>query len=344
MTDNSAIASTEAGPGLVWQQKGMAVHEHVRVASSFTLRTNDLGPEWCSFFLALGWFHHHTKSPLNHRLVTVVRVPARLCCAALCALGALVDSAGSYGRLSWANILKLEIGTRLHVRVPNSRKRNVREATSGVLNSKGPEGIWIRLDQNRQEATRIFLTEASLPDYRPTLGVHAGLRAEARRQGIWPFYHRISGSSDDAWLVTPSKACEVITTRAEWTRGLGEMYAVLAPGGRGASKFPIEDLLTPDHGEDWHLRLHVPGAAIEQASLIIFDGIKAFMHASNTTSGNAIIILSEGEFNETAADMVTRLVDDRLEDPSPVKEWLPAAIPTGIEMATMLLESSHGDL
>jgi|GEM_PF-5491949 len=311
-------------------------------------RANGILPEWAGFLIWSGWWMRRTLVK-NLRLFLVLLLPTRLCCSSLCALGALIASAGRTS-LEWEEMLPLPTGTRVFLRYPDSkrpqRRINVEGLVSGLKSEGGQIAIWIELLTKGERLSNIKhgIFESKFSDYEISLIPHLSHQQEGKLIDAFQFYEKVTGGSR-ASLLSANSQCLLVTNRSAWGAQIKDTSVIFDPYGKSRI-YQLEDLLMPaTEKKAAHAGILVSSQKSEvlanaNTPLSILDGPEALRAWELIKSPNLIVLLDQTEYEEDAGDMLALLSSSRTEKAINVPERIPDSPPPGIEMMIYALEQS----
>lgn len=310
-------------------------------------RANGILPEWAGFLIWSGWWMRRTLVK-DLRLFLVLLLPTRLCCSSLCALGALIASAGRTS-LEWEEMLLLPPGTPVFLRYPDPKRPQRRINIKGIVSGRKwgrQSAIWIEVlsKVERLSNAKHAIFESEFSNYEISLIPHLSHQQEGRLIDAFQFYEKVTGGSR-ASLLSANSQCLLVTNRSAWGAQAKDTSVIFDPYGKSRI-YQLEDLLMPATEEKAaYAGILVSSQKSEvltnaNTPLSILDGPEALRAWEFIKSPNLIVLLDQTEYEEDAGDMLALLSSSRTEKAINVPERIPDSPPPGIEMMIYALEQS----
>jgi hypothetical protein len=305
--------------------------------------------EWVGFMVWTGWWMRR-KQLNNARIFMVLLLPTRICCSAICSLGAIIGSIGeSQGALTWDQISSLPSETEVFTQL--SKKKNQDSKLVQVKGHLGEKIIYagqnarelkIESRNTRYRDSVFFIFKNNLFKYPLTLTPQRN-----KFNDIFKYYQIIISDLSISAMLAIHNECLVITNQAGWRRELQGLKISANNQSTGPVICDLDLLIMPSSKEEGaqsgilissQSPEHIVG---ENIPLGILDGPESLKNWQMVRTKNIIIMMDQSEYDENSRDILANLTsvrDDRL---LPMPEGIPLQTPPGIEMMMFALESEE---
>lgn len=303
--------------------------------------------DWVDFLIWAGWWMR--KEQVNGaRLFMVLLLPTRICCSAICSLGALIGSIGkSHGALTWEQIISIPENTMVYTRIREGigeKTKSVQvEGKLGALHKKAGKlsrELIVTSKKKRFKNSIFYIIENNPHCYPLTLTPQ-----RKKFDEILTFFKIILPELKPDAILSIFNECLIVTNQTAWKRNIQGVLAVASQYELLFQASDLELLLMPsskDEGSQLGVLISPqrPGKIIgENIPLAILDGPEALKSWDVLRSHNVIILIAQSEYDENSKGILANLTNVRDDSLLPMPESIPVQPPLGIEMMMFALES-----
>lgn len=318
--------------------KPLNLLRNIRLETNSALHGREL-PEWASFLIWAGWWMRSTRRA-NTRIFMIVLLPTRVCCSAICSLGALIGSmAEAKDSLSWERFLSLPVGTKIYWH--ECRKKQV-----GTIIEKVGAGVKVKFETKHKrfrEASQVFF-ERHFSECRISLTPFLSGPEEEILGKVKSFYSTIASEFSDTWVSSWSSDCLLVTNMAGWKREVEGLF--VADDDNDENRILLSDAVMWWLNDEIHeprVRLSSPKSIPPNSNeipLAILDGPDALRSREMVWSQNTIVLLDQTEYDESSQNLLAQLLSIRNDDLLPLPEGVPDTLPYNTEMLMFAVEAS----
>ena len=266
----------------------------------------------------------------------VAVLPARSCCAAICALGACIASLrDEVDGLSFPDFMALPDGIGLSLRYQG----RIFHGVLGPCQRFGRQsGRKVKLDSNlkKWEAAAIWIFEHNLAEYQVSTGQRKNLspQRQAALEQVELFYQTLDPQAMPGWCLSPRREVLVVASKAAWGRAIENVSGQV--NGVGTTLVvPLADLLVETEEPQG-----IPGKTMLASSsramsdipsvrVAILDGPNSIRVAGDVKADAVLMLIEHSECDEDTIHELVAMADVR--EDAVVPEGLPDKLPAGVE-------------
>lgn len=308
----------------------------------------DTLPDWAAFMVWYGWWQRQNILS-GKRVITLMVVPDRACCSALCGLGALLASTRFvHSEISWEYFLTLPDGFEIYFKDGTKNivgKLGEVSELYGAISRK----IISSSTSKRLENSVFHVLEGNFGAKSISLVPHVN---QHNMGTISQFYKFMVTDFDRTWLSSMVTECRIVTNKAQWGRSI-EDVVLFVRDDKTEDEYLTCNLqwllLTKISSSYSQAKISVVSPKTlnklnENVGLTFYDGIESLQAGVNNLrkSNNDVFILTHNEYDYHAYELISQLSQYRDTESFSMLSEVPNEVPKGIDVVVFQLPIAGG--
>lgn len=300
-------------------------------------------PDWAAFMVWYGWWQRQNIFSGN-RVITLMIVPDRTCCSALCSLGALLASTRFvHSEISWEYFLTLPEGFEVYFKDGTKNIVGRLGAVKELYGNKS-RNIITTSASKRYQNSEFLIIENNFRVKCISLIPHVN---QHNMGTISQFYKFMVTDFDRSWLSSMVTECRIVANKAQWSRSIEDVVL----------------FIRDDKKEDEYLSCNLQWLLLAKISssysqakisvvspkalnklndnvvLTFYDGIESLQSGVNNLrkSNNNVFILTHNEYDYHAYELISQLSQYRDTESFSMLPEVPYEVPKGIDVVVFQL-------
>ncbi len=308
----------------------------------------DALPDWTAFMVWYGWWQR-LNIPSEKRVITLMIVPDRTCCSALCGLGALLASTRFiHSEISWEYFLSLPDGFEIYFKDGTKNivgKLGEISTVYGVKSRKIASASTTR----RLENSIFHVLESNFGTKSISLIPHVN---QHNIGTISEFYKSLVADFDRTWLSSMVTECRVVTNKAQWSRSIDDVVLFVSNDKKENEYLSCSLLwllLTKNSSSFSQAKVSVVSPKAlnklnDNIGLTFYDGTESLQAGISNLrkSNNNVFILTHNEYNYNAYELISQLSQYRDTGSFSMTPEVPNEVPRGIDVVAFQLPIDGG--
>lgn len=308
----------------------------------------DILPDWAAFMVWYGWWQRQNIYS-ERRVITLMIVPERACCSALCSLGALLASTRFVqSEISWDFFLTLPDGFEIYFK---DGTKNIVGKLGDVSELYGAKSrkIISSSTSKRLENSVFHVFEGNFGAKAISLVPHSN---QHNMGTISQFYKFMVNDFDRTWLSSMAVECRIVTNKAQWYRTVEDVVMFIRDDKQEDEYLSCNLqwlLLTKSSSSFSQAKVSVVSPKAlnkvnDNVGLTFYDGIETLQAGVNNIikSNNNVFILTLNEYDSQAYELISQLSQYRDTESFSMQPEIPCQVPKGIDVVVFQLPIAGG--
>lgn len=302
----------------------------------------DTLPNWAAFMVWCGWWQRQNILS-NKRIITLMIVPDRTCCSALCGLGALLASTRFVNsEMTWEFFLTLPDGFEIYFKDGSKNIVGKLGEISEVYGTKSRKIVAVSTSK-RLENSAFHVIESNFSAKSISLIPHVN---QHNIGTISKFYKYMVNDFDKSWLSSMVTECRIVTNKVQWNHAIEDVYLFVNDNRKDDEYLScsLQWLLLTKSSSFNQPKVSVLSPKTlnklnDKIDLTFYDGMESLQTGVNNLrkSHNNVFILAHNEYDYHSYELISQLSQYRDTECFSMMPEIPCEVPKGIDVVVFRL-------